>query len=375
MVWAGLAAGLATAFHIIDGGWGTLALFLAMLFNRRQFPLRRIGVFLLATAPFIVPLLLHVARFHAAGASGAEQARMDEIYVRFAMPECCDLDYFMWSTRWLRAAVVFAIAAIAVFAWPERREARILGAFVGALILFFAGAALAQRLELYGLLKLYPGQLAKSLPALFLFVFVMGWIGRGGPATRLGRLVGIGAVLGTLWLVTNREVARNLVRMPRHAIVQIAARQPRSQASAPLYVWIRSHTPANSVFVTPMMAGFWAYAERAQVASIRHPPLDRRILEWKARLEALNGFRPFRQRGFDIIDELNAGEASLSIEDLIRIRERYGATHYLTRSERSDLGGAFLHSAQGFFVYDLRHLASVPGAAGRRAGAAGALSS
>jgi hypothetical protein len=121
----------------------------------------------------------------------------------------------------------------------------------------------------------------------------------------------------------------------------------------PLYAWIRTHTPRNSVFITPFLPDFWPYAERAQVATMRQPPLDRSIIEWKERLEALNGFKPYEGRGFETNPELDASEPRLSIEDLERIRARYGATHYLVQGERKDLAGRLIHSSNGYSVYEL----------------------
>ena len=191
--WAGAAVGLATAFHIIVGGWACLALFLCLLVNRRLYSWRQVAAFLLAAAPFVAPVVVSVALFHGAQASHAVQARIDQIYAMFAMPRCCDVTFFMSLVpgEWVRAAVIFVLAPIVVFAWPERRAALVLGTFITALIAFFIGGIVARRLELYSLLKLYPFQLANALPALFLFVFTAAWAGtRGGRAVSDGRCGG-----------------------------------------------------------------------------------------------------------------------------------------------------------------------------------------
>jgi hypothetical protein len=132
---------------------------------------------------------------------------------------------------------------------------------------------------------------------------------------------------------------------------------PRPYPNEPLYAWIRNNTPKNSVFITPLLGEFWSRAERAQVASIRHPPLDRRLIEWKQRLEAMNGFRPFTRAGFDIDKELERAENRLTIEHLARIRRLYGATHFVSLVERPDLADHLIQSVQGFSIYDIRDLA------------------
>jgi hypothetical protein len=115
------------------------------------------------------------------------------------------------------------------------------------------------------------------------------------------------------------------------------------------------------VFITPLIRDFWPYAERAQVASMRHPPLDRRILEWKQRLEALNGFRPFAHRGFEIEGELAEHEKALTVPQLIQIRDRYGARYYVVRGTRADLASCPVHVAQGYAIYDIARLARAGG--------------
>jgi hypothetical protein len=359
-LWAGLAAGLATAFHIIVGGWACLALFLSMLVNRKLVPIRQVGSYLVGTAPFVVPVVASVALFHGVSLSAAEQAQINQIYALFAMPHCCDASYFMVHHRppraWAHVAVTFAIAPIAILAWSEQRAARILGGFIVATIVFFAAGMLALKLQLYGLLTLYPFQLANSLPAMFLFMFVPGWIAARSAIHRWGWIVGIIVLAGTLWLAIDRGVPRALVEEPLLFLAEAETYVmvgPAGETLDSLYTWIREDTPRNSVFITPFIVDFWPYGERAQVASMRHPPLDRRIIDWKQRLEALNGSQPFRKRGFETAEELEAHEGRLSIPELLQIRERYGATHYLMKGSRPDLAPWLLHSGDGYSVYDV----------------------
>jgi hypothetical protein len=298
-----------------------------------------------------------VALFHGGHMTGAEQALADRIYVMIGMPHCNDIDYAMTPARWARAAVVFACAPLLIWGWRERREAKILLVFVAAVIGVFGLGVVARRLELFGFLKLYPFQLANSLPALFLFLFAPALLGAGATLGRLRwamRLVGVAAVL---WLTYDREVLTFAAERPQWFMSQVSRREfPRPLPNRALYHWIRKNTPRNSVFVTPSLNGFWSYAERAQIASILHPPLDRRLLEWKERLEALNRFEPFRTRGLDMEKELSDSEGALDIEQLVRLRERYGATHYLTGQTRRDLSACFLYSANGYSIYDIRSL-------------------
>ena len=122
----------------------------------------------------------------------------------------------------------------------------------------------------------------------------------------------------------------------------------------------RAHTPRNSVFITPLIYEFWPYAERAQIASMRQPPLDEGILEWERRLIDLNAGQPYAKRGFETEVELAQHERALSVAELVQLRERYGATHYLVHGARGDLAPHLLHADQGFSIYDVTRLGTAP---------------
>lgn len=232
------------------------------------------------------------------------------------------------------------------------------------LIGFYLVGLLAGRLRLYGVLALYPFQLANALPALFLFMFVLGWMGVPGLTARMRWGVAAPLLAGTIWLVIDAEVPRVLMERPEFLVDQVRVLplvSPTMTELDPLYEWIRTHTPRNSVFITPLIHEFWPDAERAQVASMRHPPLDHQIIQWKERLEALNGFQPYVHRGFETEPELAAHERQLTVRDLIRIRDRFGATHYLVKGERADLAAHLLHSDVGYSIYDITRLSPAEG--------------
>ena len=136
---------------------------------------------------------------------------MDEIYLSFASPYCGDFDYFMGNEEWVRAVFVFSIAAVLVHFWPQTREGSVLRTFVRALILLFFLGEAAQRLGLYGVLKVFPAQLGLSLPALFLFVLVPSFIAAGRPARVFGRTGWALILVGTTWLVLDRGVPAKAV--------------------------------------------------------------------------------------------------------------------------------------------------------------------
>lgn len=362
---AGVAAGAGTALHIIVGGWACLALFLTLLANRTLFSLREVGMFLLATVPFVAPLVLVVGLYHSGGVTGDEQALMDKTYVTFAQPHCCDPSYFMTSSRWARAAVILPLAPTLFLLWPQRRGARVMASFTLVLGALFVLGLLAGELELYGFLKLFPFQLAAGLTPLFLLVMCLALAGPGRPEGVSGKLVWVASIIAVLWMLSDRKVgsARFIRVASRFAASLEPVRDGKfekrvSRDELEVYSWIRETTPQRSVFITPYLEAFWTYAEREQVAAFRHPPLDEGLIEWKERLEALNGFKPFKARGYRSMRELDRNQPRLTIEDLIRIRDTYGATHYLTVGNRRDLAKNTLYAGPTYHVYDVESLRS-----------------
>jgi hypothetical protein len=354
---AGMAAGLGAAFHIIVGGWGCLAVFLTMLLERSIYPLRKLLAFLAASAPFVLPLVLVVGLFHTANLSSGERARLDEIYVNFASPHCCDVDWFMSFSKWVRAALIFAIAPLLIFRWPGRREVRTLGWFVVTLIGFFGVAMLADAVSAYAILKLFPGQLGKAIPALFVFVFFFAHLGTRGVSRRFPRGVWAGIFLAVVLLIDDRDAMMSATDAPMEFVEELGhADWGLPDEHRQLFEWIRTSTPEDSVFITPMVDEFWPYAQRAQVASMRHPPFDAKLIEWKERLEAQNGFKPFENRGWMIRQELAENEGKLTPEQIVRLRELYGATHYMSETKRPELERHLVQEDEEYFVYDIREL-------------------
>ena len=130
---------------------------------------------------------------------------MIDVQLTIAAPFCCDLDYFMNAERWERAAVLFVLAPLLIAFWRPRDEARVLGGFVGTLIVLYLSGEVAQRLELYRYLKILPCQLGGSLPALFFFLLLPAGVKDALTGGRTRRLVGGVAFAGAAWLLYDRS--------------------------------------------------------------------------------------------------------------------------------------------------------------------------
>ncbi len=351
LVRAGLCAGLATAFHIIVGGWACLALSLSLCLNRRLFSIRQITVFLLSTAPFIVPLVLAVGLFHL---GGEDRAARDEIYVMFRNPHCCDPETFMTPMRWAFSIPVFLLTPMLVYFWQPRREGRVLAGFLVVLIFLFFTGLVARQFDLFAYLKLYPFQLAKAIPLLLFFIFCLAYIGTMGPRHRIGKIAWVLGLLVAIWMVDHKDLSEKLAESPGEFVEEwreMRSRGPHRYGDQEFYAWIREHTPRDAVFVTPPILEFWTVAERAQTVAWRFAPLDARILEWKKRLDELNRHRPFSGKGFEVRDDLEFNQGQLEPAELARMREDYGATYYVTAMRRPELEEELLYEGSRYFLY------------------------
>ncbi len=363
---AGLHSGLATVLHVVVGGWGFLGLLGALLLSR--VPFRRIAGFVAAAAPFVLGMAV-VLRGLQRG-TPAELAAMDRLYVTMAAPHCCDPAAFLAVPDLLFAAGVFVTAPALILRWKRAEGGRIAGHFLIALELFFVLGLAARPLEAFGVLKLYPFQLANALPAMLLAMLLPAWLPLLGASRGSARFTWALGLALALVAGAGKDVAGEVAAIPR----RLARRVPAPNHSfhygnravpLPLYEWIRRETPHDAVFVTPYLSEFWVCAERAQVASLRHPPFDRRLLEWNRRLRALNRDEPFTGQGLEITPDLSANEGRLSAAELTALRDSCGATHYIADTSREDLAELELHAYGGYHVYDLARLgASGPAAAG-----------
>jgi hypothetical protein len=360
---AGIASGIATAMHPIVGGYSFLAIFVSMVVDRRQFSWRQVGIFLVSALPFVVPLVIITGPFGNSGVSSEEWALMAKIYVTFAQPHCCDPTFFMEPRTWTNALIILMMAPILTYNRTRDHSARFLACVVIIFALFFFLGMFASRWEVYWILKLYPFQMAAGIPALFLFIMTLASIGRVLPQERRRAAVWIIGIAACAWLVYDQEViGKRFPRMFSKFTASLDSKAPTRYGreinpfKRSLYAWIRENTTHGNVFITPYLPGFWTYAERGQVAALRYAPQDHRIIEWKQRLDALNASLAFGGRGFEITDQLSHNQSLLPIDALIRMRDEYGATHYVTRRQRQDVSATPLYSNGRYYVYAVAEL-------------------
>ena len=104
--------------------------------------------------------------------------------------------------------------------------------------------------------------------------------------------------------------------------------------------WVRTHTDSNEVLlVPPNLKNPYFSFERPVVATFEHiPPSPTDVVEWYARMEALNGGSPIEGHGFDARGNLARRYRTLDSSQLATIGSQYGASLYLTDNRsRTDL--------------------------------------
>lgn len=360
---AGALTGLAVAFHVLVGGWGGLALGVALLCNARRFGAAGLLRFGLAAAVVAAPALLLALRYLGAPVPEAGPGLLAERFVLLRNPHHLDPATFLSFQRGALFFLVGVATCWAVLRTAPADAARLLLPFLIVLAALYLGGIAARRLELFGVLKFYPFRTGDVLLPLAFWLSVpralaAAWRARG-PQRVARRAPGIAAavVAALLLYAQSDRCADFLARLGRQGRGIWHGELAHGGELGSTARWIRAHSARDSVFAThPCRFEFWLAAERATVVSFASAPANARFLEWYARMVALNGGRDFTQRGFSVCEEIADHFAALSAERLRSLRARYGASFYLVESERPDLARALVFRDERAFVYALSRL-------------------
>ncbi|TWT29990.1 hypothetical protein Enr8_46470 [Blastopirellula retiformator] len=290
---AWVSLGGASAFHILVGGWSVVALFVAwVLIGRKSTPLYPMLTGLMGGGLIsllgLVPALLLTA-----GLPDEMQTEAHQLYVFYRLPHHLVV-HRMDSLRQLCFATV--TAGWAIFAWSTRRQRplQLINAFViGSLLIAVCGVVIDQ-------------------------VFCY-WLGNFGLAAKLLRFywfrlsdvavpLGLAFSVGWRLFVVTEEDRRTLVRRASLAIVLAATTialgiRIQSRLASPMPPaddmasvsdynqwlamcrWIRTNTPANAAFLTPLNQGTFKWnAQRSEVVTHKDVPQEASsLLGWKER--------------------------------------------------------------------------------------------
>ncbi len=359
MLKAGIYCGLAISFHVLVGFWGTLALGIASLMAWRDFGWRRILTFGLIPVVINLPLVIITHRYYAMG-TDADRELAAKIGVLIDDPMHIDPDYF-------HGAALFSILVVmtAGSVWLFRKivpafEARVISGFLVVLTLEFGVGLIASQLHSYRFLLSFPFRVADVLVLIFFLLALtccagrrmLAWCDRD--AGKRMPLRWKNAVCIALSMIFLGTYAFN-IKKPVEDFAKIwqSRLDRKNDKWREMTEWIRNQTPQNAVFLSPPWLNiFWIDAERAQVVNFKRAPHNYQMIEWRHRLEIVNR-GPITARSYHIMDELKRNYPNLSLHEIEAIRDRYGASYYLTVVERPDLSAMLVHGNGEYFLYRL----------------------
>jgi len=377
---SGIFSGLAISFHVLVGLWSTAAIVSTIVLTRKGG--REVLSFCMAAFLWALPGLapaLYNAFFNAStmGSSAADVARVS---VLMANPFHLDPNYFITAWEYLKVAVVFLLTIVFLKNLVVKEKALPLIVFISCLFVFFVSGIAARYGEWYLFLQYYPFRVFDAfLPLSFWMGFVLLFQEIFYRFPRRGVLLFLAVPLligGVNYLIDRcdseprygfslRSFTTCMLRTePRLTAYNVKERYGQWNAFIrsdslddlkQIEVWIKEHTPMNSLFITPPwdwhFYSFTLKAERPEFVSFKYVPANGNILRWKGRMEILNRGQ-FHEMGFGILKELREHYPDLKEDELVRIKEKYGPDYILT-SSTTRFNLPLIHENNSYRLYRL----------------------
>ncbi|MDP6443741.1 MAG: hypothetical protein QGG36_12875 [Pirellulaceae bacterium] len=335
--------GVATAFHVLVGGWSVVAAAFAWVaVGRRESPLRE------QLAPLAiggaVALLGVVPALALSGHSEpAARTAAHWVYVYERLSHHLVIHRFPHAFMARHLALLFVWLAVALAMRGEERIRRLHAFVAGAVLIAALGVVIDQssltNLEFAAsLLRFYWYRLSDAmLPigfALGAVALLLQWA--QSPTVRVSRSARAGMLL--LAAVASGNILAAHVRgrtdlRPRGVKLPLAQTPLTAEQSSDRFRdwrnvcgWIKQNTPGEAVFLTPRrQQTFKWYAERAEVVNWKDVPQDAdTLLEWRRRVRVVYP-RKVILRGF----------GAWSDDRIAAIANRFGATYVVDDAQRS----------------------------------------
>jgi len=326
-VW--LWTGSAAAFHVLVGGWATLAALGTWMASRDRLPLRQMWPWLIAGGVLSLPgLLPALALGQGVDSEVAAAAHMIYVYERLSHHLLVSRFEIALVVRHVAAVLVVGILVVGLRAWTCGRVRRICMFAGGAVIIALVGGLLDLALgrgELEaGILRFYWFRLSDAIVPLIAALLLLQWAVKFKQYSHTISRVVLGACLlmvlaNAAWtlgqrLSDPRPDADRLTLPGNHSTAQRRNeihRQWRNTCQ-----WIRENTDRNAIFLTPRMhQTFKWYAERGEVVNWKNVPQGSgALVEWWRRV---NELIPVQGDGF----------GSMETEQLQQTMRRYNADY------------------------------------------------
>lgn len=343
--------GAASAFHVLVGGWSTVALGCCWLMSAgERSPLSRLWPGLLGGLLLALPGLLPALSLNS-GVDAETAAMAHEIYVFKRLKHHLLPQAFPARLIAGQLAMVLAWLVASKLAPCEAGLRRIRKLVLGALLIELAGVLISLFADIdpaatAALLRLYWFRLADAMLPLGIALTAAAALS----ASRRPRAAAACCLAASFALAA--------IRYQDYAIAQGFDGPPRTDKPGKVLDgadwraacrWAAEHTPADALFLTPRNAqSFTWYAGRGQVVSWKDLPQDARaIVAWWKRLEEIYGSAAPAVQGpwLESLCERKPAE-------LRRLGLKYGARYLLAEAE-PPLALPRLYQNNSYAVYDL----------------------
>lgn len=317
IVWPSMLLGLSFSFHPAVGLWAILGVGFALLIARTQLVelARFAGLTALFSLPGLLPLLSEQSI--AGGSSYADW----QFIVTNHMPFHFDpFDFPGIGMIVLAAMSIFNIAAL----WKDENFAlRFLLKFQLVLGAFFMLGVALRLLEQFELLRFMPMRLFPIFTPIF-FLFTAFHL--------ISRVQSVKQKLAVYFIAIAIVASLNPIQM---AIGQLRETKESWQAKPDdaevASTWMSENTPSDAVIVaSPNTRKLWHYSNRAQIVAYDYPRFER-LTEWRNRMADLTGNADLNNREM-ARETLDTSFERLTEEQILSLKQKYAATHVLSRT-------------------------------------------
>ena len=361
---AAVYAGLATTFHVLVGGWGSLAVGLTVVSQRIGTLRQRIaalGLWCIAGCAGLYYVLAFLWEPEVDLPFNA-----GHIIVYFRNPHHLDPSIWEWPWEVVVAALALMLVTIKVALLHARRpEAVLVSRFaLWALLPALCGFMVTPFSFAPQFLSLYPFRVGSTVLLVFGLIigipiairYLLLWIPHRSIRRRVRRVLFLGAATWFFWCAGQRFVDGDdsLRRFPEGATLS------SSRSTRQLYYachWIREHTEPGALLLTsPDVEEVSYLSRRPVVVRFKNDPSKKAdIVEWYRRLIEFNGGTEPKQRGYDASAEIDRHFRELSASAYFDLARQYGATYLLLKQRDTVEGLRRIYKNDEWAVFDLRH--------------------
>ena len=381
---AGTFSGIAITFHVLSGGWSSLAIFLTIIaISNSRSVLKKTFNYgacaFLMSLPGLLPALFKL--FGLVGKKGhmvttttmLQSLDINKIYVLFANPFHLDPWYFMKGAESIKAAIIFVLTIVLIRYFVKKTDGRIIITYLIILLSFFVLGITGRIFEIYSILKYYPFRVADAMIPLFMWLGIALMLQKLTEKRNHPKLIcflaipflivacnySIDAAEPTKKYRSLKSIIRQLEPIKTAYLTKQMLEcnykkhiKREKTEFEEMSEWISKNTPQESLFITPPLEyGFALMAKRPQLVTYKCVPVNEKIIVWKERMEAINGGK-FIQNGKSwMYVQLKENYPKLTKNEILKLKEKYGATYLLTTADLD--GFQVVHKNLKYILYQI----------------------